>query len=153
MGGDGSDAVVVERLLGGDVSRARAALAMMHEVLDDDPVALSDGYLGGVLANDACWVIAAFEGDEPVGCITGHELAMTRHERTELFVYDLAVRADRQRRGIGRRLVDALVAGAAAQGVGVVFVLADDEDVDAIAFYEGLGGRPAPVTMFDLGTD
>jgi hypothetical protein len=47
--------------------------------------------------------------------MAGHELATTRHERTELFVYDLAVRVDRQRRGIG--------------------------------------GRPAEVTMFDLGSE
>jgi aminoglycoside 3-N-acetyltransferase I len=76
---------------------------------------------------------------------------MTRHERTELFIYDLAVRDDQQRRGIGRQLVEALVAEASEHGIDVVFVPADDEDTHALAFYESLGGRAAPVTMFDLG--
>jgi aminoglycoside 3-N-acetyltransferase I len=78
---------------------------------------------------------------------------MTRHQRSEWFVYDLAVRKDRQRRGIGRRLVDALVSDAARRGIDVVFVPADNDDDHALAFYTSLGGRPSPVTMFDLGAE
>jgi tRNA-Thr(GGU) m(6)t(6)A37 methyltransferase TsaA len=145
--------VVIERFRVGDAQRARAAFEMMHDVFDEDPDVLSDGYVTGLLANESFWAIGAFEAGEAIGCITGHELAMTRHERRELFVYDLAVRADVQRRGIGRQLVTALVTGAADRGIDVVFVPADDEDTHALAFYERLGGRPAKVTMFDLGSD
>lgn len=114
---------------------------------------LSDGYVRGVLANESFWAIGAFEAGEAIGCITGHELPMTRHERRELFVYDLAVRVEEQRRGIGRQLVESLVTGAADLGINVVFVPADDEDTHALTFYERLGGRPAKVTMFDLGSE
>ncbi len=41
---------------------------------------------------------------------------------------------------LGRQLVNALVAAA-------------DDDAHALAFYESLGGRPAKVTMFDLGEE
>jgi hypothetical protein len=34
-----------------------------------------------------------------------------------------------------------------------VFVPADNDDTHAVAFYAGLGGRPAKVTMFDLGSE
>jgi tRNA-Thr(GGU) m(6)t(6)A37 methyltransferase TsaA len=147
----GADGVVIERLGVADGARARAAFTMMHDVFEEEPEALSDDYVAGLLARPSFWAIAAFDGGEAVGCITGHELPMTRHERRELFVYDLAVRDDQQRRGIGRRLVEALVAGAAGADIDVVFVPADDEDAHAIAFYERIGGRPADVTMFDLG--
>ncbi len=151
---DGSGSgVVIERLGIGDVRRARAAFEMMHTVFDEDPEALSDGYVTGVLADESFWAIGAFEAGEAIGCITGHELAMTRHERTELFVYDLAVRVDRQRCGIGRQLVNALINSAADRGIDVVFVPADDDDEHALAFYASLGGRPAKVTMFDLGSE
>jgi tRNA (adenine37-N6)-methyltransferase len=123
-GGSGSG-VVIERLGVGDVQRARAAFAMMHTVFDEDPDVLSDGYVAGLLADESFWAIGAFEAGEAIGCITGHELAMTRHERTELLVYDLAVRVDNQRRGIGRQLVNALVTSAADRGIDVVFVPAD----------------------------
>ena len=143
--------VVVERLGVGDATRARAAFEMLHEVFEEEVEALSDSYLVALLADSSFWAIGAFEAGEAIGCITGHELPMTRHERRELFVYDLAVREDQQRRGIGQRLVEALVAGAAEVDIDVVFVPADDEDAHAIAFYERIGGRPADVTMFDLG--
>jgi tRNA (adenine37-N6)-methyltransferase len=123
-GGSGSG-VVIERLGVGDVQRARAAFEMMHTVFDEDPGVLSDGYVAGLLADESFWAIGAFEAGEAIGCITGHELAMTRHERRELLVYDLAVRVDNQRRGIGRQLVNALVTSAADRGIDVVFVPAD----------------------------
>jgi aminoglycoside 3-N-acetyltransferase I len=146
-----NDAVEFRRLGPTDVEAARAAFAMMHRVFEAEPAELSDRYLADLLTSGSFWAIGAFEADEPVGCITAHELPMTRSERTELFIYDLAVRADRQRRGIARRLVDTLVSDAAERGTDVVFVAADDEDDHALAFYADLGGRPAPVTMFDLG--
>jgi aminoglycoside 3-N-acetyltransferase I len=96
-----------------------------------------------------CWptprfhAIASVEAGEPVGCITAHDLPMTREERSESFVYDLAVRQEHQRRGIGRRLVEALVDDAARRGIDVVFVPADNDDDHALAFYTSLGGRPA----------
>lgn len=143
---------VIRRLAAGDIGAARSAFAMMHEVFEAEPEALSDRYLADLLANDTFWALVAVDGDEPLGCLTAHELAMTRSEGIELFLYDLAVRADHQRRGIGRRLVETLVAQAAERGIDVVFVPADDEDDHALAFYESLGGRPAKVTMFDLGS-
>lgn len=149
--GEGTDGVAVVRLGPGDGPRARAAFMMMHEVFEEDGEELSDAYLATLLADPSFWAIGAFEADEAIGCITGHALPMTRHERTELFVYDLAVREDQQRRGIGRQLVEALVASAADDDIDVVFVPADDDDDHALAFYERIGGRPAKVTMFDLG--
>jgi len=86
--------------------------------------------------------------EEVVGGVTAHALAMTTAEASELFIYDIAVRADQQGRGVGRRLVAALRDAAAAVGIGVVFVAADNEDGHALDFYRALGGRPSPVTVF-----
>jgi aminoglycoside 3-N-acetyltransferase I len=77
-----------------------------------------------------------------------YALALTRTETTELFIYDVAVRPDRQRRGVGRALWTALLAEASAAGIAVMFVPAETADVHAIEFYRALGGTPTPVTMF-----
>ena len=142
----------IERLTD-QVDLAREAFRMMHNVFGEGGVTPSGDYVARLLADPRFHAFLAVEAGEPVGCITAHDLPMTRHERSELFVYDLAVREDRQRQGIGRQLVDALVADAAQRGIDVVFVPADNDDEHALAFYTRLGGRPAPVTMFDLGVE
>jgi aminoglycoside 3-N-acetyltransferase I len=125
---------------------------MLGEVFEEPGEPLSDAYLDRLLARVDFWAIAAF--DEPgdiIGGITAHTLPMTRSETSEIFIYDVAVRADRQRQGIGRRLLQALRAAAGAAGVDDLFVAADNEDAHALDFYRALGGAAAPVTMFTFG--
>lgn len=145
--------IVIERLGADDVERARNVFAMMDRVFEADSDELTDSYLADLLGRRSFWALAAFDGDEAVGGITAHDIPMTRHERSELFIYDLAVRDDRQREGIGRRLLAELLADARTCGIDVVFVPADNDDLHALDFYEALGGRSAPVTMFDFGAE
>jgi len=71
----------------------------------------------------------------------------------EIFIYDIAVRSDYRRKGIGRCLVTALCEQASAVGIQEVFVSAHNDDVHALDFYRALGGMPSPVTMFTLSGD
>jgi aminoglycoside 3-N-acetyltransferase I len=73
---------------------------------------------------------------------------MTRGECSEVFIYDIAVRKEEQRKGVGRRLMTALLESAAAAGINEAFVPADNEDLHALDFYRALGGVAAPVTIF-----
>lgn len=144
-----------KRLTPADRDLARATFRLMAEVFEEDDegddagAPLGDAYLDRLLARPDFWAYVALEGDEPVGGITAHALPMTRSEASELFIYDLAVRVDRQRRGIGRLLVETLRAEAVDAGIDVAFVPADDEDSHALDFYRALGGTPAKVTIFD----
>lgn len=63
------------------------------------------------------------------------------------------MRGDRQRQGIGRRLIAALRAAAETAGVEIVFVPAAGDDVHALECYRALGGEPAPVTIFTFFVD
>lgn len=94
------------------------------------------------------WALAATEGDVVVGGLTAHTLPMTRSRSRELFIYDLAVRSDRQRRGVGRALVTELLSLARAAGIETTFVAADGEDAHALDFYRALGGAPSAATIF-----
>lgn len=73
---------------------------------------------------------------------------MTRSESAEIFIYDIAVHEEHQRKGIGRRLVLPLRERAAAHGVEEIVVPANDEDRHALSFYDALGGKASRVTFF-----
>lgn len=143
----------IRRLECGDEDLARDTFAMMTSVFDEGAADLGAAYLATLLARPDFWAMAALDGEEVVGGLTAHALPMTRSPEAELFIYDLAVRADRQRRGIGRALVLATLDRAKAEGLRAAFVPADDEDAHAIAFYRAIGGRASPVTFFTFGDE
>lgn len=89
---------------------------------------------------------------EIIGGLTAHELPMTRNESTELFIYEIAVDPAHQRRGIGRSLVEHLIAAGRSVGIEVAFVPADNVDDHALAFYRALGGAASEVTFFEFGS-
>jgi len=145
---------LIRRLGRTDREAARAMFGVMAHVFEEHAEPLGDDYLDRLLARDDFWALAAFADErepEVVGGLTAHTLPMTRSESAELFIYDLAVRADRQRSGIGRALVGALRELAANAGIAVVFVPADDDDHHALEFYRAVGGTPSPVTFFTFG--
>lgn len=125
----------------------------MAEVFEEAHDHLSDEYLAQLLARSQFWALAATWGDEIVGGLTAHSLPMTQSESRELFIYDIAVRVDHQRRGVGRLLVSHLARIANDDGIHDVFVAADDEDAHAIEFYRALGGVASPVTFFTFSRD
>lgn len=141
----------VRRLGPGDEAVARELFALMAAVFeeDEDPAAPAD--VASLLRREDFWALAAM-GDVVVGGLTAHALPMTRNRSTELFIYDLAVRADRQRRGTGRALVTELRSLANEAGIATVFVPADDEDTHALDFYRAVGGVPSPVTFFTFSS-
>jgi aminoglycoside 3-N-acetyltransferase I len=135
-----------------DVALARTTFAMMDAVFETGGERLGDTYLRRLLGREDFWALAAVVDGVPVGGVTAHVLPMTRAESSELLVYDVAVRADWRRRGVGRALLRHLLRAGTAPGrrVDAVFVLADDEDAHALDFYRALGGVPEPVTSFTL---
>jgi aminoglycoside 3-N-acetyltransferase I len=136
------------RLASGDTALAKKMFSMMARTFAEPGGELSDEYVADLLARAGFWAIAAIDGGEVVGGVTAHTLPMTRKQSSEIFIYDIAVRPDRQRQGIGRSLVGHLREAAAAEGVDTVFVPADHEDDHAIEFYRALGGDASPVTFF-----
>lgn len=108
---------------------------------------MSEAYIDRLLQQDTFWAVAAFDGDSVVGGLTAHVLPMTRADYSDLLIYDVAAREDRRRQGIGQVLVNWVIREASALGIHSVFVLANNEDVDAIRFYRKLKGAISPVTL------
>jgi aminoglycoside 3-N-acetyltransferase I len=137
-----------KRLKPGDRDFARKLFVTMAEIFGERCEKLSDAYIDSLLAREEFWAIAAFVGDQIIGGIAAHTLPMTRTASSEVFIYDIAVRSDRRRMGVGRHLMTELREAAAASGIRVLFVPAENDDAHALDFYRALGARPSLVTLF-----
>jgi aminoglycoside 3-N-acetyltransferase I len=106
-------------------------------------------YLHRLLGSDYFIALAALKGGEVVGGIAAYELRKFEQERSEIYIYDLAVAAAHRRESIATALIQELKRIAAARGAYVIFVQADIGDEPAIALYTKLGARE-DVLHFDI---
>ena len=84
-----------------------------------------------------------------MGGLAAYVLHKFEQERSEIYIYDLAVDEDHRREGIATALIEELRKIAAARGAYVIFVQADYVDPQAIALYSKLGVREE-VLHFDI---
>ncbi len=138
----------IARLGAGDDATATALFETMAAVFEEEDRPLGAAYLARLLVREETWILVATLGDAVIGGLTAHTLPMTRSETREIFIYDIAVRAEHQRRGVGRLLMSQLTRLAGDAGIHDLFVPADNEDTHALDFYRALGGAPLPVTFF-----
>ena len=109
----------------------------------------SAAYLHRLLGSDSFIALAALQGGEVVGGLAAYELRKFEQERSEIYIYDLAVAASHRRQGIATALILQLKKVAAARGAYVIYVQADLEDLPAIELYTKLGTRE-DVLHFDI---
>jgi aminoglycoside 3-N-acetyltransferase I len=114
----------------------------------------SAGYLRDLLGSDTFTALAAVKGDVVVGGLAAYELKKFEQERSEIYIYDLAVAAEHRREGIATALIERLKGLAARRGAYVIFVQADMgvEDEPAVALYTKLGTRE-DVLHFDIAVE
>ena len=136
-----------------DVALMEAMLTTFGEAFDEvgtySETRPSAAYLKRLLGTDYFIALAALKCGEVVGGIAAYELRKFEQERSEIYIYDLAVAAAHRREGIATDLILELKKVAAARGAYAVFVQADPGDVPAIALYTKLGTRE-DVLHFDI---
>ncbi len=109
----------------------------------------SRAYLSRLLGREHFIALAAFDGGAVVGGIAAYVLDKFEQERSEIYIYDLAVLECHRRRGIAKAMIGELQRIAAERGTWVIFVQADHGDDPAIALYSSLGERE-DVLHFDI---
>lgn len=104
-----------------------------------------------LLGSDYFIALAAMKDDAVVGGFAAYELKKFEQERSEIYLYDLAVSRAHWRRGIATTLIQMLKKIAVERGAYVIFVQADTgaEDEAAISLYTRLGLRE-DVLHFDI---
>ncbi len=138
-----------------DVSLLDTICLMFGNVFHDEENYLenrpSDDYRHRLLSSDTFIALAAIDKNEVVGGIVAYELQKFEQERSEIYLYDLAVVLSHRRKGIATSLIEKLKQIAAQRNAYVIFVQADTgiEDEPAIALYSKLGNRES-VLHFDI---
>jgi len=141
--------IEVKRLVQGDVAVFKLLIHLFNVVFEEDEAAIgSEAHLSKLLSNNHFVAMTAFYDNELAGGLTAYELPMYSSDRSEIFLYDLAVKPDFQRRGIGKRLIHHLQDYCLANRINEFFVMAHEEDIDAVEFYRSTGGKSEKVVNF-----
>jgi len=142
----------VRRLGSQDVVLMQAANRLFADVFGEEgyhgPPAGPD-HLEKLLADDKFIALAAYVDGEMSGAIAAYELVKFEAERSEIYIYDLAVIERYRRQGVATALIAAVQEIGRDKGAWVVFVQADPPDEPAVALYDKLGIREE-VLHFDI---
>lgn len=109
----------------------------------------SDDYLVSLLSKDHIIVCVALADGKVAGGLVAYVLEKFEQQRSEAYIYDLAVDSAQRRKKIATQLIHFLKEESAKLGAWVVFVQADPIDTAAVNLYESLGIREE-VFHFDL---
>jgi GNAT superfamily N-acetyltransferase len=117
-----------------DAARQRRGLALMLE------------------RSDQRCVLVAERGGAVVAMVTVQLVVSTAEGGPAALVEDMVVDATERGRGLGRRLLEAAEAWAAAHGATRLQLLADRENAPALRFYERRGWRPTQLVCWRRGS-
>jgi aminoglycoside 3-N-acetyltransferase I len=109
----------------------------------------SDEYLNELLERDDFIPLVAIADGKVVGGLAAYVLRKFEKERSEVYIYDLAVLEEYRRQHIATGLINKLREIAKEIGAYVIYVQADHGDDPAIKLYESLGIRE-DVLHFDI---
>lgn len=85
----------------------------------------SDEYLRKLLGRDTFYTVVAKHGGRVIAGLSAYQLDKFEQERSEVYIYDLAVQENFRRKGVARILIQPLIALTRDLGTWVVFVQAD----------------------------
>lgn len=146
---------VIHQLTGEDSDLMDELLTAFGEVFNEQDTYSGNrpgsDYIQQLLGSDYFISLAAMKNGAVIGGLAAYELRKFEQERSEIYLYDLAVSEAHRRQGIATSLIRKLGAIAAERGAYVIFVQADTgvEDEAAIALYTKLGVRE-DVLHFDI---
>lgn len=150
--------IEIHRVKSGETKRMNDLLSTFGEVFDEMDTYTEKrpraDYINRLLDSDTFVALVALDGQRVVGGLAAYELIKFEQERSEFYIYDLAITLSYRRKGIATALIEKLKTIAAARGAYVIFVQADTdiEDQPAIALYTKLGIREE-VLHFDIAVN
>jgi aminoglycoside 3-N-acetyltransferase I len=144
-----TETLEIKRLIEADLPTFKLLINLFNMVFEENESNIgSEINLSSLLGNNRFIAMVALVENEVAGGLTAYELPMYYSDSSEIFLYDLAVKTDYQRMGIGKRLIQSLKEHCSEHGIKEFFVMAHEEDEHAIEFYRATGGESEQVVNF-----
>lgn len=151
-----SSGLIIQHLAADDLALMEALLTTFGEAFEEVETYCSKrpraAYLQQLLGSNSFIALVAMKNGEVVGGIAAYELKKFEQERSEIYIYDLAVALNHRRQGIATALILEIRKIAVTRGAHVVFIQADLGDEPAISLYSKLGSRE-DVCHFDIAIE
>jgi len=140
---------IVRRLNRKDSSIAQQLFLVLQEVFAIKSSSIASNEQVNTLLKNASFIcFAAIYKDEVVGGLTAYELSMYHSAYSELFIYDIAVKPEFQRMGLGKKLIIAAKDYCKENKIAQLFVDASENDNHALDFYRTMNMREEKVIQF-----
>jgi aminoglycoside 3-N-acetyltransferase I len=145
-----NEAIRIKRLDKDDVLFFQKLIQLFNEVFETKKTSnATKAYLKKQLGKPEFIVFTIFYDNEIIGGFTAYELPMYYSEYSEVFIYDIAIKHEFQRKGLGEKLLLALKEYCKQNGIKEIFVAANEEDKHALDFYKSTGGKAEKVMHFN----
>jgi aminoglycoside 3-N-acetyltransferase I len=133
--------ITTKQLTAADTGLFTGLLQLFEEVFEMKGLIIpNEDYLKKLLQREDFIVFVAAYENVIVGGLTAHILPSYYSASSEIYIYDIAVKTNYQRQGIGEKLILALTEYCSKNGYQSFFVQADEKDAHALDFYHSTGG-------------
>lgn len=119
-----------------DLDKLNDLISVFEKVFEMEPIQRPDRtYLHKLLSKENFMAIVAVSENKVIGGLTIYVLDRYYSEKPSAYIYDLAVRTEYQRKGVGKKLIAFTNDHCRQNGFAETYVQADKQDTDAIDFY------------------
>jgi aminoglycoside 3-N-acetyltransferase I len=132
----------IKQLSEKDAAILMALLKVFEESFEMEPFPIpNQHYLETLLQRTDFIIFVALEDEKVVGGLTAYVLPQYYSAADHIYIHDLAVQTAYQRKGIGKKLITALLDFAKDKGCKEIFVAAEKADDYAVEFYRATGAE------------
>ncbi len=144
-----NDLITYKKLARTDILLLTELVNIYADVFETENFSMPDSaYFQTLLDNDAIVFFVALLDNSVIGGLTAYILPSVYYPSSQVYIYDLAVKQNMQRQGIGKEIVSSLKNYCKQTGHKEIYVQADFNDQHAVDFYRATGGHAEKVIHF-----
>lgn len=140
----------ISRIQENEIERFIELVELLNEVFEESNKVATERQLKKLLKKHDFHAIAAIKEGKIIGGLTAYELAQYYTDKSELYIYDIAVKKELHNQGIGKELIAYVKDYSTKNGIESIFVEAHSEDEQAVKFYQSTFGKGEKVDLFNF---